>query len=285
MFPTEFAYHRASSVQDAIAFLGTNPDAKVLAGGHSLIPAMKLRLATPAALVDIGRIEALHAIAVGADGATIGAMATYNDVRDNAEIARVYPILPEAIANIGDAQVRERGTVAGSLAHADPAADLTAVFLALNGSVSVTGPQGDREVQADDLFVDLWTTSLAPDEIITSVNLPAPPKSNGMAYEKHAHPASGYAVVGIAVVLGFGADKTCQSARVAVTGATSKATRLTGVEDALTGQTLTSELISSAAAQASNGLDINGDLYASVDYRAHLVDVLTRRALTSAAGL
>lgn len=285
MFPAEFAYHRATSVQDAVAFLSANPDAKVLAGGHSLIPAMKLRLATPAALVDIGRIEALHAIAVGEDGATIGAMATYNDVRDNAEIARVYPILPEAIANIGDAQVRERGTVAGSLAHADPAADLTAVFLALNGSVSVTGPQGDREVQADDLFVDLWTTSLAPDEIITSVNLPAPPKSNGMAYEKHPHPASGYAVVGIAVVLGFGADKTCQSARVAVTGATSKATRLTGVEDALTGQTLTSELISSAAAQASNGLDINGDLYASVDYRAHLVDVLTRRALTSAAGL
>lgn len=285
MFPAEFAYHRAESVQDAVAFLTANPDAKVLAGGHSLIPAMKLRLATPSALLDIGRIASLHEIAVGSGGAKIGAMATYNDVRDNAQIAKMYPILPEAISVIGDAQVRERGTFAGSLAHADPAADLTAVFLALDGSVSVTGPKGDREIKADDLFVDLWTTSLEPDEIITAVNLPAPPANNGMAYEKHAHPASGYAVVGIAAVLAFGADKTCESARIAVTGATSKATRLTGVEDALKGQKLTTELIASAAGQAANGLDINGDLYASPDYRAHLVNVLTRRALTRAAGL
>ncbi len=285
MFPTEFAYHRATSVQDAIAFLGANPDAKVLAGGHSLIPAMKLRLAAPGALVDIGRIESLHAIDVRPDGAKIGAMATYNDIRDNAGIARMYPILPEAIAEIGDAQVRERGTFGGSLAHADPAADLTAVFLALNGEIAVTGPNGDRTIKADDLFVDLWTTTLETDEIITSVILPAPPASNGMGYEKHAHPASGYAVVGIAAVLGFSADKTCESARIAVTGATSKATRLTGVEQALTGQNLTAESVSSAAGQASDGLDINGDLYASEEYRAHLVKVLTRRVLTSAAGL
>lgn len=285
MFPTEFAYHRAESIQDAIAFLTANPDAKVLAGGHSLIPAMKLRLASPSALVDIGRIEALHTIEVGANGAKIGAMATYNEIRDSQDLARAYPILPEAIANIGDAQVRERGTFAGSLAHADPAADLTAVFLALNGEVSATGPDGVRTIKADDLFVDLWTTTLGPNEVITSVDLPTPPASNGMAYEKHAHPASGYAVVGIAAVLAFGADKTCESARVAVTGATSKATRLAGVEEALTGQKLTAELVASAASQAANGLDINGDLYASEEYRAHLVNVLTRRALARAAGL
>ncbi|HEU5433618.1 MAG TPA: xanthine dehydrogenase family protein subunit M [Thermomicrobiales bacterium] len=285
MFPTEFAYHRASSVQDAIAFLGANPDAKVLAGGHSLIPAMKLRLAMPGALVDLGRIDALREIAVGPAGAKIGAMATYNEIRDNDAIARAYPILPEAIANVGDAQVRERGTFGGSLAHADPAADLTAVFLALDGEVAVTGPNGDRTIGADDFFVDLWTTTLEPEEIITSVNRPAPPAKNGMGYEKHAHPASGYAVVGIAVVLGFGDGGNCDSARVAVTGATSKATRLTGVEDALTGQKLTPELIASAAANAADGLEINGDLYASEKYRAHLVNVMTRRALTRAAGV
>lgn len=285
MFPTEFAYHQATSLQDAIAYLGANPDAKVLAGGHSLIPAMKLRLATPGALVDIGRIDSLHGVDVGPDGAKIGAMATYNEIRDNAEIARMYPILPEAIANIGDAQVRERGTFGGSLAHADPAADLTAVFLALDGEVAVKGQKGDRTISADDLFVDLWTTTLEPDEIITSVNLPAPPARNGMGYEKHAHPASGYAVVGVAAVLGFSADQTCERARVAVTGATSKATRLTGVENALKGQKLSAELVASAASQSANGLDINGDLYASEEYRAHLVNVLTRRVLNRAAGL
>lgn len=285
MYPTQFAYHRAESVQDAVAFLSANPDAKVLAGGHSLIPAMKLRLATPAVLIDIGRIEALHAIEVGPDGARIGAMATYNEIRDDQDIARAYPILPDAIAHVGDAQVRERGTFAGSLAHADPGADLTAVFLALNGEVAVTGPNGDRTVKADDLFVDLWTTSLEPDELITAVLLPRPPAHNGMAYEKHAHPASGYAVVGIAAVLAFGAGRTCESARIAVTGATSKATRLTGVEQAVTGQTLTAELVASAASQAADGLEINGDLYASEEYRAHLVNVLTRRALVRAAGL
>lgn len=285
MFPTEFAYHQATSVQDAIAYLGANPDAKLLAGGHSLIPAMKLRLAAPSALVDIGRIASLQGIDVEPNGAKIGAMATYNEIRDNSDLVRMYPILSEAIANIGDAQVRERGTFGGSLAHADPAADLTAVFLALDGAVAVTGPTGDRTIKADDLFVDLWTTTLEPDEIITSVNLPAPPARNGMGYEKHAHPASGYAVVGIAAVLGFSAGKSCESARVAVTGATSKATRLTGVEEALKGQKLTTELVASAAGQASDGLEINGDLYASEEYRAHLVNVLTRRVLTRAAGL
>lgn len=285
MFPAEFAYHRAVSVSDVIAYLGANPDAKILAGGHSLIPAMKLRLATPAALVDIGRIDALRGITVGPDGARIGAITTYNDIRDNEAVARMFPILPEAIVNIGDAQVREHGTFGGSLAHADPAADLTAVFLALNGDVAVTGPNGDRTIAADDLFVDLWTTTLAPDEIITAVNLPAPPAKNGMAYEKHPHPASGYAVVGIAAMLGFDDAGTCASARLAVTGATSKATRLSGVEEALAGHTLTADLITGAAANATEGLQINGDLYASEDYRAHLINVLTRRVLMRAAGI
>jgi carbon-monoxide dehydrogenase medium subunit len=280
VFPNQFDYHRPESVQAAATLLAADPDAKLLAGGHSLLPAMKLRLASPSSLVDLGAIDGL----VGIDAAgkiTIGAMTTYAMLRDSRELSRVLPMVTEAADNVGDPAVQARGTLGGALAHSDPAADFTAIFLALNGSVDVTGAQGSRTIAADELFVDLFTTALQPDEIITSVSFQAP--GTGMAYEKFRHPASGYAVVGVAAVVGAGSGGTVDWARIAVTGATSKATRAANAEQAVVGRRLDAESIAAAAALAGDGLEINGDYFASEDYRRHLVGVLTGRALTRAA--
>jgi len=283
VYPSQFEYHRPSSVQEAVQLLASNPDAKLLAGGHSLIPAMKLRLATPTALVDIGRVGGLDGISVNG-GATIGALVTYRALLDSAELNAKFPIFAETAHVVGDPAVRARGTIGGSLAHSDPAADFTAVMLALGASVTAVGSGGERTIAIDDLFVDLLTTSLEADEIITAIAIPADAAGSGMAYEKHAHPASGYAVVGVAAVLKM-AGGSCESARVAVTGAVSKATRASAVEQALTGQMLNADILANAAQSATDGLELNGDVYASADYRGHLVRVLTRRALTRAAGL
>ncbi len=280
MFPSQFDYYRPSSIAEAVGLLGANPDAKILAGGHSLLPAMKLRLAAPGALVDLGRIQELRGIRVNG-GVTLGAMTTYEEIQDSAEVRQRVPMLAEAAGTVGDPQVRARGTLGGSLAHSDPAADLTAVFLALGGEVAAVGSGGERTISADDLFVDLLTTSLQPDEVITQIRFPV----NGgtaMAYEKQEHPASGYAIVGVAAVLQLGDGNVCQSARLAVTGCTSKATRLSSAEAALVGQPLNDERIMQAAQGAAEGLEINGDLYASEEYRRHLVTVMTRRVLQRA---
>lgn len=282
MFPAAFSYHRAESVADAVEILGKNPDAKVLAGGHSLIPAMKLRLAVPGMLVDIGRIQELKGVDMS-EGATFGALASYNDIRDADGVADRYPMIPDAVRRIGDQQVRAHGTIGGTLAHADPAADFTAILLALEGEVVVTGAEGERTISAEELFIDLWTTSLQPEELITAVHLPAPPPNTVMGYEKHAHPASGYAVVGIAVAVSTDDESTVSRANICVTGATSRATHAGAAEDVLMGKALTAESIAAAAAVASDGLEINGDHYASEAYRAHLVRVLTRKVLERAA--
>ena len=278
MFPAPFTYARASSVADAVAMLQANPDAKIVAGGHSLIPAMKLRLAMPGALVDLRDIAELRGIDVSDDAVTIKAMATYNEIRDNAEVREIFPILDEAIHVLGDAQVRERGTLVGSLVHNDPAADLTAVALAIGGSVHAVGPDGERDIALDDFFVDLWTTTLEPDEVVTHVTLNRRQGAVHQAYRKFAHPASGYAIVGVAVVAELDGD-TVSSARVALTGATSTATRLTSVEEAISGKPLTDEAVAAAVAGAADGVTINGDDFAPEADRSHLVEVLTRRAL------
>ena len=283
MFPNQFEYHKPDSVQAAVAMLAADPDAKVLAGGHSLVPAMKLRLASPSALVDLAEIDGLTGIET-AGGVKIGAMTTYAALRDSAALRQVLPMVADAADNVGDPAVQARGTIGGALAHSDPAADFTAIFLALNGSVEVIGSNGTRTIGADDLFVDLFTTALEPDEIITSVSLPASDGA-GMAYEKFRHPASGYAVVGVAAVVETGEDGMVDSARIAVTGATSKATRATAAEQALAGKKLDEESIAVAAAVAADGLEVNGDHFASEEYRRHLVTVLTGRALRRAAGL
>jgi len=282
VYPEQFEYHRPSSVSEAVNLLSENPDAKILAGGHSLLPAMKLRLAAPSALVDIGRIDSLKGITVNG-GATIGAGVTYREIIDSAELATAFPLMVEATKIVGDPAVRSRGTLGGSLAHVDPAADLTAVVLALNASVTVEGSGGQREIAVDELFAGLLTTTMTADEIITSISLPQEFSQAKCAYEKHAHPASGYAVVGVAVALLMDGD-TCQTARIAVTGAPEYAMRATAAEAELQGKSVNTETIAAAAAKANDGLgELNGDVYASAEYRAHLVKVLTRRALEKAS--
>jgi len=279
VFPNQFEYHRPDSLGAATALLAANADARLLAGGHSFLPAMELRVASPAALVDLAGVGGLTGIDTS-NGIRIGAMTTYAALRDSAELRRVLPVVSEAADNVGDPAVQARGTLGGALAHSDPAADFTAIFLALNGSVDVTGTDGTRTIAADDLFVDLFTTALTPDEIITSVSFPASVNGLKTAYEKFRHPASGYAVVGVAVAV----DPSANTARIAVTGATSKATRATAAEDALAGKPLNDENITAAAAVAGNGLEVNGDHFASEEYRRHLIGVLTGRALRRAAG-
>ncbi len=283
MYPTQFEYVRPSSVDEAVAILAADPDAKVLAGGHSLIPAMKLRLAAPGTVVDISRIDGL----VGIDsrgGVKIGAMTTYAAIVDSDKLAD-FSVLTEATKMVGDPSVRNRGTIGGSMAHNDPAADLTAVMLALNASVTAQGTAGTREIAIDDLFVGLLTTSLTEDEIITSVNIPNDFSNAKAAYMKHAHPASGYAVVGVAVAIKE-KDGKVEAARIGVTGAPEHAKRAKAAEASLIGKSLDADAIAAAAALATDGLgELNGDVYASPEYRAHLVKVLTKRALTQAAGL
>ena len=281
MFPTSFAYYRAASVDDAVAQLAANPDTKILAGGHSLIPAMKLRLAAPGTLVDVSRVAELKGVTLKDGAYRIGAMTTYDELRRADGVAEALPIVPESIRVIGDQQVRANGTIGGTIAHNDPAADFTAVFLALGGSVEVAGPGGTRTIAGDDLFVDLWTTSLEANEIITTVVLPVPAAGTVMSYRKHAHPASGYAVVGVAAVLERDGD-TVSKASVVVTGVTSLPTHATATETALIGTVLNEASISAAADLAADGLEINGDTYASAEYRAQLIKVLTRRAITPA---
>lgn len=280
MFPSSFAYHRASSVADAVARLDANEDARILAGGHSLVPAMKLRLAMPSMLVDIGRIPELKDIRVDNE-IHIGAMATYDQIRDHEEVAALLPIMPQTIEVIGDQQVRARGTLGGAIAHADPAADLPAVFEALNGRVIVNGPSGEREIAAGDLFVDLWTTSIEPNEVVTEVIIPKPDAGTRMHYAKHAHPASGYAVVGVAAVLPV-RDGVVHDARIVITGATSKPTRAMAAEAALNGSTSDADAIARAVDAVTEGVEVNSDTYANVDFRSHLLRVMTRRALESA---
>jgi len=281
VFPTSFAYHRATSVADAVAMLADHPEAKLLAGGHSLIPAMKLRLAAPAMLIDLGPVSELKGVFIQDGLATIGAMTTYDQLRFADGVAEAFPSIPEAINVIGDQQVRANGTIGGTLAHNDPAADLTAVFLALGGSVEVIGPSGRRTIAGEDVFVDLWTTSLESDEVIARVTLPVPEGGSRQAYRKHAHPASGYAVVGIAVAVEE-ANGVVSKASIVVTGATSKPTHAGAAEAALTGKGFDADAIASASAVAAEGLEINGDTYASEPYRAQLVKVLTKRALEAA---
>lgn len=278
MFTGAFTYNRVASVAEAVSALKADPDAKIIAGGHSLIPAMKLRLAMPGSLVDLRDIGELRGIEVGDETIRINAMATYNDIRDHEDVARAFPLFLEAINVIGDAQVRSHGTLVGSLVHNDPAADLTAVCLAIGGDVHATGPDGDRSIPIDDFLVDLWTTALEPEEVVTHITLNRHADSSRMAYRKFAHPASGYAIVGIAAVLDMDGD-TVTTARVVATGATNTATRLTAVEEAIIGKAPDESNVAAAVESASDGLTINGDQFAPEAYREHMIKVLTRRAL------
>jgi len=283
MIPAAFEYFAPQSVKEAIGLLEKHgDDAKVLAGGHSLLPIMKLRLAQPKVIVDIGRIGGMDGIKADGQKLSIGALVTHDAVERNALLKEKCPLLPETASVIGDMQVRNRGTIGGAAAHADPAADYPAALLALGAEIAATGPKGTRTIPAGEFFVDMLTTALQPNEIITEVRVPALARGTGAAYQKHAHPASGYAVVGVAAVVTVSGGK-CEHAAIGITGVAGKAYRATAVEKALAGQSLDEATVAKAAAHAADGVDAQGDLYASAQFRKHLASVYTKRAVLLAA--
>ena len=281
MYPAQFEYVAPASLDEALRLLSeSGGEAKILAGGHSLLPMMKLRLAQPATLIDLRKIPGLNEIRVDAGGLTIGAMVTHAQVASSPEISRALPMLAEAADRVGDLQVRNRGTLGGSLAHGDPAGDLPAVFLAADGEVVARGAGGERTIRASEFFVDILTTALGEDEILTQVRFPSLPPRTGTAYLKFDHPASHYALTGVAAVVTVGAGGSIEQARVGVTGVGPKAYRAEGVEQALVGKG--ADGIGAAAERAADGIDCNDDIHASAEYRAHLARVFTRRALEAA---
>jgi aerobic carbon-monoxide dehydrogenase medium subunit len=274
VIPAPFDYQRASSVDEAIGLLGEHgDDAKLLAGGHSLLPLMKLRLAAPAVLVDIGGIGDLSFVEDGGGTVRIGALTRHHDLATSRLAHEQVPLLAHVAGQIGDPQVRHRGTVGGSIAHGDPASDLPAALLALRGTLVVRGPGGEREVAADDFFTGFLETALGPDEVLTEIRVPAVP-GVGWAFEKFNRRAQDWAIVGVAAVLSNGSG----GPGVGLVNMGSAPLRAAGVEDALRSGSSAAD----AAARADEGTEPPDDLNASPEYRRHLAQVLTRRALQSA---
>jgi carbon-monoxide dehydrogenase medium subunit len=283
MYPAAFEYHTPSTVKEAISLLGRfKDDAKLLAGGHSLIPMMKLRLARPAHLIDLRKVPGLSGIKEEGGAIVIGALTTHYQVESAALLKQKCPILPETAGQIGDPQVRNLGTIGGSLAHADPAADYPAAIIALGAELVTEGPKGRRTIKADDFFKGLLTTAVQPDEIVVEIRFPSWPAKTGMSYLKFPHPASRFAVVGVAAVVTVDGKGACAKAGVGVTGAGTKAVRAKNVEVALTGKTPDAATIQAAAEKAADGVDVQADLQGSVEYKTHLVKVFCRRALEAA---
>lgn len=283
MIPESFDYHVPKSLAEASRLVAQFAgDGKVLAGGHSLVPMMKLRLASPKHLIDIGRIAELRYIREDGGKLQIGALATHFEIESSALLKATCPLLPETAREIGDAQVRNKGTIGGSLAHADPAADWPAAILALDAEIKAVSARGERWIPAREFFVDLLTTALKSDELLTAVRVPAVPARAGDAYLKLHQPASGFAVVGVAARLTLNEKGAVAEVGVGVTGVGAKAYRATAVEDALRGKSPSFRRIEEAAAHAANGVGVNSDLFASAEYRAHLARVYTRRALERA---
>lgn len=281
MYPPKFDYHRANSLNDAVALLQQHGGAKVLAGGHSLIPVMNLRLADPGTLIDIGRVSELKGISVQGNTVRIGALTTHAMIAASADVPTV---LSEAAGMIGDPQVRNRGTIGGNIAHADPASDLPTVLTALGANIHVTGPGGSRKITADDFFTGLFATALEDGEIVTAIEVAKSGVGSGSAYAKLFNPASRYAMVGAAAIVTVSSGN-CTAAGVAVGGLTPAATRAKSVEAALIGKPLDEATISAAAAAVAHDLgdDVIGDIHASVEYRQAMAPVFVKRALIAAA--
>jgi aerobic carbon-monoxide dehydrogenase medium subunit len=281
MIPAAFDYEAPESLEEAIRMLHENgEDAKLLAGGHSLLPLMKLRLAAPTVLIDLRNIPGLHGIQRDNGSWRIGPMTRHADLQDTPELG----LASRAASVIADQQVRNRGTIGGSLAHGDPAADLPAVLVVCDGEVAVRGTGGDREIAAADLFEDYLTTSLAQDEVITSIRLPAL-DGYGVGYEKFIRRAEDWTMVGVAAVVKKAEDGSCADVRIGLTHMGTTPVRATTTEDALRGGPLDAGAIAAAAEHAAEGTDPPGDLNATPEYKRHLARVLTRRALEEAAGL
>ena len=283
MYSPSFDYYRARSVADAQQLMAAHPGAKLLAGGHSLVPLLKLRLAAPPAVIDIGRITELRGIRRHDGGISIGALTTHAELAASDDLRSACAALAEAAGKIGDPAIRNRGTIGGNIAHADPASDLPTVLVALGARVLAAGPTGERTIQADQFFTGIMTTALGEDEILLAIDVPVSSGGQGSAYEKFSHPASRYAVVGAAAVVTVN-NATCTAARVALGGLLPSARRATTVENALLGTSATEEAIAAAAQKVAADLsaDVTGDIFASAEYRAAVAPVYIKRAIVSA---
>ena len=281
MIPASFEYFSPASLQEAIDLLSSREDVKILAGGQSLVPLMKLRLSKPSCIVDLCRIPDLSHIREEKNHIVIGAMTTYSRIEESQLLRSGCPLLPQTAATIGDVQVRNQGTLGGSLAHADPAGDMPATILALEAEIKALGPKGERWIKAEDFFLGLLTSALEPDEILTAVRVPVLKESKS-AYLKAAQRTSGFAVVGVAVSLELNSQGNCQAIGIGVTGISDTAYRAENVETMLRGQKLDSALIEKAAAQVTAGKDIIEDINGSKEYRSHLASVYVVRAIEAA---
>jgi len=286
MFAPEFEYYRAASIAEATNLLASKPGARLLAGGHSLIPLLKLRLASPPAVIDIGRIAELKGVTVSDGIVRIGALTTHAELAASSLIRDHSPVLAEAARLIGDPAVRNRGTIGGNVAHADPASDLPTVLTALGARLTIVGSGGSKTVDTASFFTGMMTTSLGETDVLTAIEVPVRAAGQGMAYVKFSHPASRYAVIGVAAIItATGADGgTCTAAAVALGGLVPSPTRASQVEGALSGQALRTDTIGSAANRVVDdlGRDVLGDLFASAEYRKAVAPVWVRRALFAA---
>jgi carbon-monoxide dehydrogenase medium subunit len=282
MYPAAFEYHAPATVKDALKLLGKLDDAKILAGGHSLVPMMKLRLAQPKNIIDLRKVTTLSGIKEEKSVITVGAMTTHWEVESSQALKAKAPVVSETAAIIGDPAVRNKGTIGGSLAHADPAADMPATAIALGFEFVCEGAKGKRTVKVDDWFQGLMATALKDSELLTQIRIPVWPAGSGAVYMKFPHPASRFAVVGVCAAVTLDKNGTCTKASVGVTGAGTKAVRAKGVEAGLVDKQLDAATIEAAAQKAAEGVDVQADLQGSVEYKSHLCRVFARRAIEAA---
>lgn len=283
MTTSAFEYHAPASVAEAAELLAKyGANAKILAGGHSLVPLMKTRLARPDVVVDLGKVQGMSYVRDNNGGLAIGAMTTYYQLASSDLVQNRAQALAEGAGVVADPQVRNMGTIGGSLAHSDPAGDLPAVVLALGATITISSSGGHRTIDAADFFVDLLTTALKPDEILSEITIPAPAQRSGSAYVKFANKASHFAIVGVAASVTLGSDGSCRNVSIGITGAGPKAVRATEAEVSLNGVKTDDDAIRDAAERAGAGIDFNEDIHASGEYRAHLTKVYTERALKAA---
>ena len=283
MTPAAFCYHAPASLEEALALLHEHgEEAKILAGGHSLLPAMKLRLAAPRQLIDLRRLRGELDFVREVDGAVvIGALTTHEKLASSDTVRRLTPVLAQTASCVGDMQVRNMGTLGGSLAHADPAGDPPAAVLAAEAELVVQGSGGARTTQAGEFFFGFFTTALEPGEVLTEVRIKPAGQGSGSSYQKFANPASGYAVCGVAAVVSRDGDKVA-SCRIGITGVSDGAYRADAVERAVVGESFADDLVTEASRLAADGVEPLEDSYAGADYRRHLAAVLTKRAIEEA---
>ncbi len=282
MIPGSFEYYAPRSLGEAVRFLAEHrDDVKILSGGQSLLPLMKMRLSKPGFVVDIGRIPDLDSITEEDNSLILGSLVTHAQIESSELLKAKCPLLPQTAGTIADVQVRNRGTIGGSIAHADPAGDWPPAILVLDAEIKIFGPNGERWVKCDDFFLGLLMSVLEPDEIVTAVKVPVT-GADKTAYLKAAPRSSGFAVVGVAVCMGLAGDRTCNRIAVGITGVTDKAYRADAVEQMLTGKKLDNQLIQQAASQATRNVDVIEDINGSSEYRKHLTEVYVTRAIEAA---